>query len=264
MALECGLTTYRLEGHLLRDFADSLDEDSATSGESDLPSTEYPHRSPLQLLSRLQHLENVSLISSNEDTMEFNWPIPHFESFRKLVVHRLERESWSGNVDDIAEVLISSPCLNSLGLSLMPEEGLVNDLLRKLINYYHSNRGAQPLLKLSHLHLGIGFLPVKPGWSFPEDSYLDQLTDLQALTELCLDNWNVVPEHYSLPDSEIHPSLFSNATSLKKLSVERFGPDISELIHSVKNSGSESINHDELEVTRYFETLKTGDEEFSN
>lgn len=255
----------RLEGQLLRDFADSPDE---VSGESDRSGhkdhAESLNHSPLQFLPRLQDLEEVSLISSNEDIMEFTWPIPPFKGLRKLVLHRLERESWSGNVDDIAKVLIVSPEITSLGLSLMPEEGLVNDLLRKLINYYHSNRGTQPFLKLSHLHLGLGFLPVKPGWSFPEDGYLNQLTNLQALTELCLDNWSVVPEHFSIPDYEIHASLFSKATRLKKLSVERFSSDILELIQLLENSTSGPINLDEIEVARYFETLKTDDEEFSN
>jgi hypothetical protein len=250
-----------LEGQLLRDFADSPDNESEDSGHSESePQTEHLHHSQIQLLSRLGDLQEVSLVSSSEDIMEFNWPIPHFQNLRKLVLHRLERESWPGNVDDIADTIISSPGLTYLGLSLMPEIGIVNDSLRKLINYYHSNRGRQPLLKLSHLHLGLGFLPVKPGEVFPEDNYFDQLTDLEALKTLCLDNSSLVPEPFDIPDFEIHASLFSKAKSLKKLSVEQFSADIVELIQLLTAPGDRQITLDELEVTRYFETLKTEDD----
>jgi hypothetical protein len=193
--------------------------------------------------------------------MEFSLEIPLFQGLTTLAIHKLERKSWSENVDDVAEVLLASPGLKSLSLSLMPETGLVNDQLRKLINYFHEKSGGTPL-KLSKIHFGLGFLPVAPGWSFPEDDYLDQLTDLSSLVEMRLDNRSTNAAGFEIPNFEIHAKLFSNANHIEKISVERLSPDIVELIQLLKENSVRPKLLGDIEVSKYFETLEPGEAEY--
>jgi hypothetical protein len=79
--------------------------------------------------------------------------------------------------------------------------------------------------------LSLGFLPVEqPEWLFLEDDYLKDLTDIEALIDLCLDNWHITDTVWTLPYYEIHSNLLSRATLLTKILVERLFPEIVELM----------------------------------
>jgi hypothetical protein len=255
-------------GPLFCYLADSMSEEGGdrddTEDEYNPPSGgEHRKLSPLNHLERCEKLQKITF--SNIDDCygnEFTWRIPIFKNLRTLVLLGLDRSSYEGNVDDVAEVLLASPGLTSLGISLMPEEGMGNDNLRKMINHYQSRREilGMPILKISELHLGLGFLPVEPQWPFLEDDYVKDLTDLTALTDLCLENWHITDSVWTVPYYEIHPKLFSRATRLTKILVERLSPDIVELIDMIKNSSSDSRSLTEIEVSRYFETVKPNEE----
>jgi len=222
---------------IIPDFAESLSEDC---GDDDRQEDEgFRLSSPLQYLLRCKELKNVIL--GHSDSLEgFVMEIPPFKNLRKLDLYGLEREDFDGGVDDIAKVLLASPQLSFLGLSLRLEDDLTNILLREIINYYPLKRKklGVPLLRLSELRLGIGFLPVEPRWISVEEDYLTGLTDLSALTKLRQENWYAGSEQ-NMQYWEIHPSLFARATCIRKISVKQLSPDVLELLHLLKaSSGS--------------------------
>jgi hypothetical protein len=255
-------------GPLLRDFADDDSEDGEDSDNAEEEKNNSSRgadqkSSPLQRLTRCEKLKDVTLIVNDVcHEVEFTWQIPPFRNLRTLILFGLERSSFHGNADDIAEVLLSSPELTSLGLSLKTEPGLDNDMFQKLINCYQLRRieWGISLLRLSELRLGLGFLPSARRFHYIEDDYLKDLTDLAALIELHIYNWNLDPD-WAVPYWEIHPSLFAGAICLRKILVERLSPDIVELINLLKSSGSGTVNLDTIEVSRYFETVEPVQEE---
>jgi len=247
-------------GPLLRHCADSVSEDGGDSDDEEDHSSRGDDLkfNLLQRLARCEKLKHLTLMVIDAcHEIEFTWRIPPLRNLRTLALFGLERSSFHDNVDDIAEVLLSSPELTSLGLSLKTEPGLDNDMLRKLINYYQLKRKERGtlLLRLSKLRLGLGFLPSAPRFQYMEDDYLKDLTDLTALKELHINNWNLDPD-WDVPYWEIHPTLFIRATHLRKILVERLSPDIVELINLLKSSGSGTVSLDEIEVSRYFETVE--------
>lgn len=157
-------------------------------------------------------------------------------------------------------MLLASPGLTSLGLSLAPEQGMGNYQLQRLINYFHSKGENGQVLELSQLHLGLGFLPVPPDDLFTDD-YLNQLTDLQTLTDLRLDNSSSITEPFDLPNFHIFSPVFAKATNLRMLSVERISSDVVGIIHLISGSEKDLQALDSLEVTGYFESLDEGEGE---
>jgi hypothetical protein len=194
---------------------------------------------------------------------EFTWRFLVSRNLRSLELLGIDRESYSSNADDIPEVLLGSLGLTSLGLSLKPEEGIGNDILKTMINHYQARRKqlGTPLLRLSRLHLGLGFSPVKRYWPLTDPDYKKDLTDLTALADLCIDNWHITDSGRTIPCYDIHPWLFSRATCLEKILVERLSPDITELIEIVKKSSSYTANLKKIEVSRYSETIEREIEE---
>lgn len=214
-------------------------------------------------LIRLESLKDVVFIGYWYELVNADGRIrmPLLTNLRTLVLLNLRRPSIepSHNVEDIAEILLESPGLTSLGLSLDMGINFDNDMLRKLINYYRSRRESlrKPLLRLSKLHLDYGYLPVNLGKNFPEEDYLVHLTDLGALTSLRLDNWHRGDFHSVRKQlCEISANIFSRATQVRRITVERLSSDILTLINTLKSSSSKPDVLDEIEVSRYFETLQ--------
>jgi len=213
---------------------------------------------PVKYLSlHAETLEQVVINSLRNNASNFSWRLPLLSNLRKLVLLGMRRESRTADADDIAEILLVSPGLKSLGLSLEPEEGMVNHVLKRLIKYYHSRRTELgiPLLQLSELRLGFGFIPTGSYIAFPEDDYMSQLTQLNYLTHLQIDNWHSNPGDIAVPFYSIHIDLFAAAKNLKKITVERVSSDIGQLCEMLRFSNDGISKLDEIEVYRYFETL---------
>lgn len=100
-----------------------------------------------------------------------------------------EIHTMNTNADDVGEVLLASPNLQFLGLSVPGEFGCASLLLRRLIMFYNSERikRKQPRLRLTTLELGVGYLPDATETLFPAEDYLAQLTDLSTLENIRLD-----------------------------------------------------------------------------
>lgn len=129
------LIGHRLISPLVCDFADRFNFSKGGKRQS---------YTPVQCLTKCKNLRDVTLVNLGLPGAEgfdvFDWRFPLFWNLRKLFLQGLEREPSIDDVDDIAQILLNSPGLTSLGRSLLPEEGCGNDLLRKLINQYKTRR----------------------------------------------------------------------------------------------------------------------------
>ncbi|KAL3496442.1 hypothetical protein BJX62DRAFT_232550 [Aspergillus germanicus] len=213
-------------------------------------------------LMELLNLEDLSLYCDSNWLHKFKWRLPPFKNLTSLALHRLD-ERPSGDISDVAEILLASPKLKSLGLSCRYEAGLDNDLLIEIIRYYHEKsveRGLLATLQLRHLHLGIGTMP----WEHPlcpdDHDYLSRLTDLDFLETLRLDNMHLHTDGVgvAVPFVPIVPELFSRAMSLKSITVERLGPDILSLVRIVHEAQMPQASHTSLstlQVLEYGESL---------
>lgn len=165
----------------------------------------------------------------------------------------------------MVEVLLASPGLRHLGLSFVPEAGLDNDFLCEVISDFRSRQQQveQPTLQLESLHLGIGTMPwTNPHFDIP--GYIDDLTDLSHLTSLRLDNMHYLPFYGPVvPYKPIDPALFQHAINLRRISVERFGPDILCLVQLLQEVQS-PLRLDALDVLEYGNTLQPDSPEFAN
>ncbi|KAF7180794.1 hypothetical protein CNMCM7691_010085 [Aspergillus felis] len=221
--------------------------------------------SVLHELQSLQYLETILLYHHPNPRCNFRWRLPRFKNLQSLALHRLGEREWRDQTSDVVEVLLASPGLRDLGLSFVPEAGLDNDFLCKVISDFRSRRQQleQSALQLKSLHLGIGTMP----WSNPRfdmPGYLDDLTDLSHLTSLRLDNMHYLPfEGPVVPYEPIDPTLFQHATNLRKISVERFGPDILRLVQLLQEVQS-PLRLDALDVLDYGNTLQPDSPEFAN
>ncbi|KAL3457304.1 hypothetical protein BJX64DRAFT_293272 [Aspergillus heterothallicus] len=219
-------------------------------------------------LMELLNLEDLCLYCDSNWIHKFKWRLPPFTNLKSLALHRLDERPY-GDISDVAEILLASPKLKSLGLSCRYEAGLDNDLLFGIIRYYHEKsveRGLLCTLQLRQLHLGIGTMP----WEHPscpdDHDYLSRLTNLDFLETLRLDNMHLHLDgiDVAVPFVPIVPELFSRAVRLKCIIVERFGPDILSLVrivHEAQMSQSSHTSLSSLQVLEYGESLHfEGDE----
>ncbi|GAQ03713.1 hypothetical protein ALT_1034 [Aspergillus lentulus] len=94
--------------------------------------------------------------------------------------------------------------------------------------------------------------------------YLDDLTDVSHLTSLQLGNMHYLPfEGPVVPYEPIDPTLFQHATNLRRISVERFGPDILRLVQLLQKVQSPP-RLDALDVLDYLNTLQPDSPDFAN
>lgn len=136
--------------------------------------------------------------------------------------------------------------------------GLDNDFLCMVISEFRSRRQQleQPALQLESLHLGIGTMPWTNPRFEPTADYLDGLTDLSYLISLRLDNMHYLwSEGPIVPFESIDPTLFKRAINLKRISVERFGPDILRLVQLLQDVQA-PLKLDALDVLEYGNTLQ--------
>jgi len=131
-----------------------------------------------------------------------------------------------------------------------------------LIDAYRSRKDelGLPTLDLSSLRLGFGFLPTKSARAHEAGPSppLSDLANISCMTELQIDNWNASPGDEYVPFELIDEDIFSEATSLNSLIVERYSRDMVALTKKLAPFGK----LDQLEVTRYFETLESNDPPF--
>jgi hypothetical protein len=135
------------------------------------PSLEEFHRrySLLQYLLTNKCLRDVTIVNLEAAAdVGWDWNLLPFRNLRKLHLHGRSDDDPMEDGHDIAQVLLSSPEHTSLGLSACRNESFPHDFLRRFIKNYEPRREALhiPLLRLSELHLGYGFLPIKPEGSF--------------------------------------------------------------------------------------------------
>lgn len=150
---------------------------------------------------------------------------------------------------------LNSPNLVSLSLSYSDDD---LNIFESLLNSYSAEGG--PPLRLKHLRLGYGCLPVFPPQvtatldTRAPENYLDSFTDLAALEVLQLDNcerWrvNLASLRFN-PQFELNPHLFSKAKNLRKIAVGRLTPGIVELIQLLTPYGKLV----EIEARRWLQT----------
>ncbi|GAB7351003.1 hypothetical protein MBLNU459_g1496t1 [Dothideomycetes sp. NU459] len=205
------------------------------SEEDDDPSLS---ESPLAVLAALDKLEDLTIVETNPSPYYpdmFDWRSPPFQNLCRFDMRNLTRDPIDGDADDIAEVLLACPNLRFLGLSIAGAEGCSNWLLRKVINHYDEQRIKRrlPLLRLTTLELGLGFLPEIPDATFPDDDYLVKLTDLSFLETLSLTTYPIV--HFDeIPYAVIDHTLFASATKVQHIHVDRLSRDVIELINFLK------------------------------
>ncbi|KAF7122418.1 hypothetical protein CNMCM5793_000443 [Aspergillus hiratsukae] len=220
--------------------------------------------SVLHELQSLQHLETILLYHAQNPRFNFTWRLPQFKNLQSLALHRLGERAWTDRNSDVVEVQLASPGLRHLGLSLKLDwttaSGLTNDFLCMVITEFRSRRQQleQPALKLESLHLGIGTMPCSNPRFEPTADYLDGLTDLSHLTSLRLDNMHYFSSELEgpvVPYESIDPTLFKRAINLKRISVERFGPDILRLVQLLQDVQA-PLKLDALDVLEYGNTLQ--------
>ncbi|RJE25389.1 hypothetical protein PHISCL_02280 [Aspergillus sclerotialis] len=158
------------------------------------------------------------------------WYIPSFQNLRSLNLLDIKDQLFHHNYVEISEVLLRSPELRELGLSFSERFTLGHHGLPPIIKNYDAQRIARglPLLRLSCLYLGSGFLPHR-GLEVlfdGEKDYLSMLTDLSSLETLRLQNY-LGPDKYEEGDFEgIDPEIFKKAHHLRYLSIAFFTDDI--------------------------------------
>lgn len=113
----------------------------------------------LDLLAAVDSFREFSLINPTYSTFDDpNLRFFNSKNLSKLNLRNIERHHFHESADDIAEILLGSPLLRFLGLSLNGREGCMNELLHSLIRFYDMHRrlrGLQPL-RLTTLELGAG------------------------------------------------------------------------------------------------------------
>lgn len=161
--------------------------------------------------------------------------IPQFQNLRSLYLLEIDNYPQQHNFVEIAEVLISSPGLRKLGLSAdANRSGKQPHGLPPIINYYFALRATLqlPPLKLSHLHLGEGFVPHK-GLEASFDGnrdYLSMLTGLTALRVLKLQNYLGTRPYKDGKLSGVDSEIFQKVHHLRCLDVSFFTHDIGKLL----------------------------------
>lgn len=190
-------------------------------------------------LQPFQGIQDITLRAPWFDEYE-EWQVPRFQNLRKLHLLYMDECLSPFNYRQIAEVILASPELRDLALTMddyifASDPILWSMGLPSIINHYHTQRIARhlPLLNLSHLLLGSGFFPYH-GLERIYDNigdYLFRLTDLTALRSLKL--LNRVGYDLFL-DDDFCPFVvmesFKGAVNLRHLGVEVLTPDIETLL----------------------------------
>jgi len=186
----------------------------------------------LDLLARLDTLQEVSLVNTSSDPDCFDIRLPAFCGLFKLELlgmhqgldGRHERDS------EVAKILTACPHIRVLALSTAgwAEQDDIA-LLPKLVQHYRNKTSQR--LQLRSLRLGYGFLPIES-----PSVYLSELTDTTPLETLRLDNDNVNVTTIVI-DAPIDVKQFASATNIASLTAERLSADIVELIHQLNSSG---------------------------
>lgn len=135
-----------------------------------------------------------------------------------------------GRHSELAKMLVSSPHLRHLGLSVGKYmRGLHDELYRLILAVSDRKSDSKlPLLRLEVLDLGRGYLPVLVTSHLErgvlnESTYLSQLTHLESLRSLKLGN---DPRE----DPEMHAPLLYSATNILHLNVFFLGQSVLDLI----------------------------------
>lgn len=201
----------------------------------------------LKAASRLETLQELDFITDR--SYEHDWQFPAFQNLRKFCHMGAYYPFDNRPITCIVDMLLSSPALSHLSLSRqLPEYAESRYLLSllQLIKLYDQYRQELdlPLVQLSHLHLGEGYMPYE-AIGRPHNlgrDYLSHLTDLSTLNTLELDN---SPMNSSL----LRPEFFSNATSLRCLRFQALSKDMQELmlLPNLKRSLVE------IEIKEYFQ-----------
>lgn len=95
------------------------------------------------MLRSLYALEEITFLDSFQICYVdggLDWRSSYFQNLRKFDMRNLPRDTMNTNADDVGEVLLASPNLRFLGLSVAGESGCANWLLRRLIMFYNSER----------------------------------------------------------------------------------------------------------------------------
>ena len=192
-----------------------------------------------------------------------------FQHLSKLVLTGVRVGRWAYEwVNDIVSVLFRSPGLQSLGLSLgEPESDLSQAMwleiyarsrcFIEICRQYHAERENRkvPLLRLTELELGTGFLPppmdISAQAQDEEHDYVSLLTDLTALRTLKIQNfaqnlWDVenagvnIIRNYNAATLHFHAPLFYHAENIIKVSATILTSDVIHLINHIRESNPSS------------------------
>lgn len=209
------------------------------------------------------------VLAGSRRTRPFDLPLTGFQNLDKLVLNGVRaKHSADEWINDIVSVLFRSPGLQSLGLSL---GGRQSDLaqfiwlgpyersgcLVEICQRYHAERENRkaPLLSLTELELGNGFLPPPTDPSVQaqdaQSEYLSLLTDLSALRTLKIKNfarhrWDSENtgsnerDNFSAATLHFHAPLLYRAENLNNLSATKVTSDVIRLISHIRTSNSSS------------------------
>lgn len=188
----------------------------------------------LKAASRLDTLQELIFIT--DCSYEHDWRFPASQNIRKFCHMGAYYPFDDRPLTCIVDMLLSSRALSHLSLSRqLPEYAESNYLLSllQLIKLYDQYRQDLdlPLIQLSHLHLGEGYMPYKAtgrphnlGWD-----YQSHLTDMGTLNTLELDN-------SPMDSSLLKPEVFSSATSRRCLRFQALSKDMQELLPNLRRS----------------------------
>ena len=190
-----------------------------------------------------QGIREVTLISMWKLLPIREWDLRHFQNLQRLHLLGLPGGVTAGQLNAIAEVILASPGLRSLGLCLSHDSYMSPHGLPTIILHYNSQRSARGLhvLRLDELHLGTGFVPAHglEEWFGGNSDYLSLLTDLRGLQSLKVSNWFDGRALYICNGKAyygVDPAAFKKAISLRQLRVRFFTTDIEELLINSKDT----------------------------
>lgn len=161
-------------------------------------------------------------------------------------------------VSDVLDLLLNSRSLESLTISTHQDYCNTHCLwFTKLLQRFKAQSDFRMALK--RLHLGVGCANLyridADAWDQehlePDIELLSAFTDLEKLEHLRLDNKGIMRS----PVFTIAPGFLTQAVNLRSLVVDRFSPDILELVRRLTEDTERPPLLNSLEVVDYFDSI---------